>query len=309
MANVARRICTTTVPSNSLGALLACRLVPLNKNPGVRPIGVGEVARRIICKAIMIVVKKDVMVSAGPLQLCTGIPSGCKVAVRAMAELFEEPESQGVLLVDAENAFNSLNRKVVLHNIVYVCPALATVLNNCYQTPSRLIVPGGGELLSKEGITQGDPLGMAMFALSIVPLILKLSETGESLSQVWFADDASGAGSLQGLRQWWDVLSTLGPSFGYYPKPSKTCLVIHPQNEEAAKAVFREAGITITTEGKTHLGSALGSVSFKEEYVKHKVDEWRVEVEKLAEMAGSQPQAAYACSVCAWHKEQVELCV
>ena len=183
------------------------------------------------------------------------------------------------------------------------------VLHNCYQTPSRLIVPGGGELVSKEGTTQGDPLGMAMFALLIIPLILKLSETCESLSQVWFADDASGAGSLQGLRQWWDALSTLGPSFGYYPKPSKTCLVIHPQNEEAAKAVFGEAGITITTEGKTHLGSALGSVSFKEEYVKHKVDEWRVEVEKLAEMAGSQPQAAYACSVCAWHKEQVELCV
>ena len=56
--------------------------------------------------------------------------------------------SQRVLLVDAENAFNSLNRKVALHNI-YVCPALAIVLNNCYQMPSRLIVPGGGELLSK----------------------------------------------------------------------------------------------------------------------------------------------------------------
>ena len=134
MANVARRICTTTVPSDSLGALLACRLVPLNKNPGVRPIGVGEVARRIICKAIMIVVKKDVMVSAGPLQLCTGIPSGCEATVHAMAELFEEPENQGVLLADAENAFNSLNRKVALHNIFYVYPALATVLNNCYQT-------------------------------------------------------------------------------------------------------------------------------------------------------------------------------
>ena len=31
---------------------VACRLIPLNKNPGVRPIGVGEVLRRIIGKAI-----------------------------------------------------------------------------------------------------------------------------------------------------------------------------------------------------------------------------------------------------------------
>ena len=65
LARVARRICTTMVPPDGLGVLLTCRLVPLNINPGVCPIAVGEVARRIICKAIMIVVRKDVMVSAG----------------------------------------------------------------------------------------------------------------------------------------------------------------------------------------------------------------------------------------------------
>ena len=30
----------------SLEAFIACRLIPLNKNPGLRPIGVGEVLRR-----------------------------------------------------------------------------------------------------------------------------------------------------------------------------------------------------------------------------------------------------------------------
>ena len=49
--------------------------------------------------------------------MCTGIPSGCEAAVHAMTELFEEPENQGVLLVDAENTFKSSNRKVALHNI------------------------------------------------------------------------------------------------------------------------------------------------------------------------------------------------
>ena len=138
---------------------------------------------------------------------------------------------------------------------------------------------------------------MTMFALSLIPLMLKLSEICESLSQVWFADDASGAGSFKGLRQWWDALSTLGPSFGYHPKASNTCLVIHSDDEEAAQAVFGAAGIIITTEGKRYLGGALGSVHFMEECVKHKVDEWRVKVEKLAEVAGSQPQAAYAAFV------------
>ena len=79
IAGVAQRICTSRVSPSALSALLACCLVPLNKNPGVRPIGVGEVVRRMIGKAIMKIVKKDVMFSVGSLQACSGIPSGGKL--------------------------------------------------------------------------------------------------------------------------------------------------------------------------------------------------------------------------------------
>ncbi len=48
------------------------RLVPLNKNPGVCPIGVGEVVRRIVGKAIMRVVKHDVQGAVGCILLCAG---------------------------------------------------------------------------------------------------------------------------------------------------------------------------------------------------------------------------------------------
>ena len=43
--------------SSSLEAYVACRLITLNKKPGVRPIGVGEILRRIVGKAIVAVVK------------------------------------------------------------------------------------------------------------------------------------------------------------------------------------------------------------------------------------------------------------
>jgi hypothetical protein len=56
LASVARRLCTTSVDSDSVTAYVACRLIPLNKEPGVRPIGIGEVPRRIIAKAILKVV-------------------------------------------------------------------------------------------------------------------------------------------------------------------------------------------------------------------------------------------------------------
>ena len=45
IAGVARRIFTKRVDPEGLTTLVACRLIPLNKYPGVRPIGVGEVLR------------------------------------------------------------------------------------------------------------------------------------------------------------------------------------------------------------------------------------------------------------------------
>lgn len=41
---------STFISPESLGAFVACRLIPLNKCPVVRPIGIGEVPRRIIAK-------------------------------------------------------------------------------------------------------------------------------------------------------------------------------------------------------------------------------------------------------------------
>lgn len=46
LARFAKNLCTTAfdhTEGNSLEAYIACRLIPLDKKPGVRPIGVGEV--------------------------------------------------------------------------------------------------------------------------------------------------------------------------------------------------------------------------------------------------------------------------
>ena len=132
-------MCTSQAPAIGLDAFPACRLVPLNKNPGVRPIAIGEAIRRIVATASLRVVLKDVMLSAGPLQTCSGVKSGCEAAVHAMRDILEKHDVEGVLLVDTTNDFNSLNRKVALHNIKYVCPALENVLMNCYQSQIHLL--------------------------------------------------------------------------------------------------------------------------------------------------------------------------
>ena len=65
-------------------------------------------------------------------------------------------------------------------------------------------------------------MAMAMYSLAIVPLIHKLKINAPDVKQVWYADDATGAGSCERLRQWWDNVEHSGPLFGYYPNGAKT---------------------------------------------------------------------------------------
>ena len=64
--------------------------------------------------------------------------------------------------------------------------------------------------------------------------------------------------------------------------------------EETARSIFEETAVNITTEGRKHLGAALGSRSYLEQYVNDKVEDWVRQVTKLAAFALSQPQACYA---------------
>ena len=39
---------------------MSTRLVALDKSPGVRPIGIGEIPRRLLCKAVALATSMDV---------------------------------------------------------------------------------------------------------------------------------------------------------------------------------------------------------------------------------------------------------
>ena len=69
LAATARRLCTCFVV---VSVCLACRLIALSKNPGVRPIGIGETVRRIIAKSVLSVIRGDIQDAAGTVQLCAG---------------------------------------------------------------------------------------------------------------------------------------------------------------------------------------------------------------------------------------------
>lgn len=97
---MARHLCTSFADLLIVAPLLTCRLI---KNPGIRLIGVGEVVRRIIAKAVISIIGTDIQQATDPLQLCAGYISG---AIYSMNTVYADEKAEGILVADASNAFN-----------------------------------------------------------------------------------------------------------------------------------------------------------------------------------------------------------
>lgn len=186
--------------------------------------------------------------------------------------MFQEEDTQGTLLADASNAFNSLNRELALLNTRHLCLSLSNILINTYRSDVPLFIDNE-VIWSREGTTPGDPLAMPMFAIGVVPLIRHLHGTAR---QVWYADDSAAAGSLLELRQWWDRLNQLGPKFGYFVNPKKTNLQVKTHLLSEAQFIFQGTGVIISCVGQRYLGSVIGEESYVEDYVREKVEVWKM---------------------------------
>ena len=76
-------------------------------------------------KTIAGFLKKEIKGAAGPLQVCAGRSAGSEAATHAMSQTFVEEGTNGILLIDASNVFNQMNRSVALHNIQITCKEMS----------------------------------------------------------------------------------------------------------------------------------------------------------------------------------------
>ena len=170
----AKKIEVGSYESINSEAYIGCNLIPFDKNLGVRPIGIGKVICRIIGKSIIYTIKLQFVQSTDHVQLCAGQQAGFESAMQALSYVLAAEETDAVLLVDVSHVFNSVNRKVMLHDIKYICPAIATYAFNCYVKPRRLFLQAGKEISSSEGATQDDPISMPLYAIAITPVFQRI---------------------------------------------------------------------------------------------------------------------------------------
>ena len=299
VASFTRWLANDSPPWAAYRAFMSSRLIALDKCPGVRPVGIGDIWRRLFSKCVLALAGEQAKDACGSAQLCAGLEAGIDGAVHAVRALWDEHEEDddwGFLLVDARNAFNEGNRYCLLWTVRHRWTAGARFAFNCYRHWSLLLVRGTEDaasfLHSQEGVTQGCVLAMLIYGIGMLPLTQLLQRELPACIQPWFADDAGAGGKFSNILQYFKRLQDEGPARGYFPEPTKSILVVQPRNVERAKATFAPLGFTIVT-GARYLGGHVGTVESKNEYVKERVKLWEEGIISLSRIAKSSPQCAF----------------
>ena len=71
----------------------------------------------------------------------------------------------------------------------------------------------------------------------------------------------------------------------YFVNASKSVMIVKEDSLQEAEMMFEGSNIQITTAGGKYLGASIGNGTFKEAFVKEKVEQWKAELENLAQVA------------------------
>ena len=230
-----------------------------------------------------------------------GLPAGIEGAIHAARHHWEAQASEpdyGFLMVDAKNAFNELDRNMMLYVLRYLWPQGARYVYNCYKHWSLVLYHDSTAgtaftLYSATGVVQGCPLSMYTYALTLVPLITRLQREFPTLLHLWYADDGNAAGSFVELKLYLDRLTRLGIPYGYFVQPSKSkLLTCHPDH---ARTFFRPTrnGLTDISFGGQFLGGHIGTESTFLPWLTAHIDSWATNIISMTIPARFFPQSTY----------------
>ena len=96
--------------------------------------------------------KRNVTKAAGSLKLSKGQDTGASIHTMIdIFDVFADVDTNAVFLINAENGFIFINRKVMLHKLKVIYPIIATSIISCHGVLLRLFIVGGEEIFSCEG--------------------------------------------------------------------------------------------------------------------------------------------------------------
>ena len=172
-----------------------------------------------------------------------------------------------VFLVDAKNPFNKIKRVVILWTVKHLCPSGDRFVFKCYCQWSSLVLRNGNGtasiLHSIEGVTQGGDLAMIAYGIGILSLIKNLKREIPDVTHPWYAENAGDLGMFARLETYFDSLTNQGLGRGYNPDPTKSVLIVRPENIEAGKVFRARHGFRVCP-GARYLGGYIGDNKSKQ---------------------------------------------
>jgi len=195
---------------------LAAKGVPIPKNPGYRPIAIGEILFRVTCSMLVRAAKDAIAEKVGSSQYGLGRPSGTEAVPHIVQGSLLNPGGPiAVIHLDGAQAFQTRSRASMLRTL-FKQPCLSSLWRMAYfayahPTPIFFMNRKGkiaATITSKEGARQGCALGTTLFDLDIAHDLKIAAEVDPAVQVVALHDDVFLIGPPDKLRAVFDAVVT-----------------------------------------------------------------------------------------------------
>ena len=281
------------------------------KDDGLRPIAVGNILCRLVAKCFATALADKAAAYLTPHQLGIGVQGGAEAVTHAVRQAVQEHPSSWVLQGDLVNAFNLVDRTLMLEAVAERLPECLPWAITCYGQ-SSLLQFGSTSILSATGLRQGCPLASTFFATTLQPVVESIQQQVPSLKvNAWFHDDSHQVGTLPELETVVRILEREGPPRGIIlsttatvlppalPKTKLWCpLDVHADPFPLGRGISRvqsSAGIKV-------LGSPVGYEGFVRDQLQKIINKVKVATEALTLLQNPQIEFALLSSCLALRK-------
>ena len=79
------------------------------------------------------------------------------------------------------------------------------------------------------------PLAIFSYGIFILTLIKQLKAEYPDVTQPWYSENSGALGKFSNIKLYFNSPKRFIPGRGYYPEPSKSVLIFHPDYPEAMK--------------------------------------------------------------------------
>ena len=260
------------------------------KDGGIRPIAVGNLLRRLVAKCFSSALASQAAALLKPHQLGVGVRGGAEAVAHAVSDAVGDDPSRWVLQNDLVNAYQQVDRGVVLEEVARHFPEMLAWAKTCYGSPSRLKF-GFSTILSATGLHQGDPLAGLLFCLVLKLVVDVIKEEVPTLAlNAWYLDDGHQVGTLEELTKVVDIIIREGTPRGLILSTSATVQPpSHPKTtvwspmdvSSAQDPLHRGIPKVQAGEGIVVLGAPVGYRAFTHAKLEERVEKVRQVTELL----------------------------